>query len=97
MKKTSPLGKLKQFLVILFTFAILVKISNYYRPSQIAEQLRVTEQAIHYHIERMIDANLMYKDTTNGIRWKLTEKDGLIVVMGLKNLRPMILTTPTIT
>jgi hypothetical protein len=45
----------------------------------------------------MIDANLMYKDTTNGIRWKLTEKDGLIVVMGLKNLRPMILTTPTIT
>jgi len=62
-----------------FTFSILSKISNGYRPSQIAEQLDVTEQAIHYHTERMIDAGLIYKDTTDGISWKLTEK-GLFIL-----------------
>ena len=62
-----------------FTFYMLSKISNGYRPSQIAEQLDVTPQDIHYHIGRMIQADLIYKDKSNGIRWKLTEKGFFIL------------------
>ena len=62
-----------------FTLAILSKLYQGYRPSQIAAQLMVTPQDIHYHINRMIDAGLIYKDASNGIKWKLTEKGRFIL------------------
>jgi len=62
-----------------FILAILSKLYQGYRPSQIAAQLKVTPQDIHYHINRMIDADLIYKDTSNGIKWKLTQK-GLFIL-----------------
>jgi hypothetical protein len=62
-----------------FTFTILSKISSGYKPSQIAEQLGLSSQSIHYHIARMIQANLISKETSNGVRWKLTEK-GLFIL-----------------
>jgi hypothetical protein len=62
-----------------FTLAILSKLYQGYRPSQIAAQLGVTPQDIYYHINRMIDACLIYKDKSNGIRWKLTQK-GLFIL-----------------
>lgn len=34
---------------------------------------------MHYHTDNLIDANLIYKDTTDGIRWKLTQK-GLFIL-----------------
>jgi hypothetical protein len=72
-------GKNKTIFKHPFTFPILLKISLHYRPSQIAKQLAVTEQAVYYHTDRMIDAGLLYKDTNNGIRWILTKK-GLFVL-----------------
>jgi predicted transcriptional regulator len=51
-----------------FTFAILSKLFQDYRPSQIAAQLGVTPQDINYHTGRMVDADLIYKDKSNGIR-----------------------------
>jgi hypothetical protein len=57
-----------------FTLAILSKLYQGFRPSQIAAELGVTPQDIHYHTGRMADADLIYKDTSNGIKWKLTEK-----------------------
>src|ERR687892_466881 len=62
-----------------FTLAILSKLYQGYRPSQIAAQLGVTPQDIYYHTDRMVDAGLIYKDTSNGIKWKLTEKGRFIL------------------
>jgi hypothetical protein len=62
-----------------FTLAILSKLYQGYRPSQIATQLGVTPQDIYYHTDRMVDADLLYKDTSNGIKWKLTEKGSFIL------------------
>src|SRR5215217_4173087 len=71
--------KMKDIFNSHFTLAILSKLYQGYRPSQIAAQLGVTSQNIHYHTDRMIDADLIYKDTSNGIKWKLTEK-GLFIL-----------------
>jgi DNA-binding MarR family transcriptional regulator len=48
---------------------------------QIAEQLHVTPQDIHYHTERMVKFGLLCKDvdTSTGIRWNLTEKGKFIL------------------
>jgi predicted transcriptional regulator len=62
-----------------FTLTILTKLHQGYRPSQIAAQLRVTPQDIHYHTGRMIDADFIYKDTSNAIKWRLTEKGTFIL------------------
>jgi hypothetical protein len=62
-----------------FTLPILSKLYRGYRPSQIATQLGVTPQDIHHHTCRMVDADLIYKDTSNGIKWKLTQK-GLFIL-----------------
>jgi hypothetical protein len=62
-----------------FTLTILSKLYQGFRPSQIAAQLGVTPQDIHYHTNRMVDANLIYKDTCNGIKWELTEKGRFIL------------------
>lgn len=64
-----------------FTFPILSKLFQGYRPSQIAGQLRVTPQDINYHTEKMIDAHLIAKDRdkNNRIRWRVKEK-GLFIL-----------------
>ena len=56
------------------TLTILSKLHQGYRPSQIADQLGVTPQDIYYHTERMVEADLLHKDTSNGIKWTLTDK-----------------------
>jgi hypothetical protein len=62
-----------------FTLTILSKLYKGYRPSQIAAQLGVTPQDIHYHTDRMVHADLIYKDTSNAIKWRLTEKGRFIL------------------
>jgi DNA-binding Lrp family transcriptional regulator len=71
--------KSKNFFSSHFTFPILSKLHQGFRPSQIANQLGVTPQDIHYHIDRMIEAGLIYKDTSNGVLWRLTEKGTFIL------------------
>jgi hypothetical protein len=66
--------KMKDIFNSPFTLAILSKLYQGYRPSQIAAQLEVTPQDTHYHTGKMVDAGLMYKDTSSGIKWKLTQK-----------------------
>jgi hypothetical protein len=74
MSEKSNSRKSKNIFSSHFTFAILSKLSQGYRPSQISTQLGVTPQDIYYHTDRMIDAGLIFKDTSNGIRWTLTDK-----------------------
>jgi len=62
-----------------FTFTILSKLFQGYRPSQIAAQLGVTPQAINYHTDNMIDAGLIRKDRGNRIGWVIEEK-GLFIL-----------------
>jgi DNA-binding MarR family transcriptional regulator len=62
-----------------FTFRILAKIQSGFRPSQIAGQLGVTPQDIHYHTEKMVKADLITKGTANGIKWDLTEKGKILL------------------
>jgi hypothetical protein len=62
-----------------FTLTILSKLCQGFRPSQIAAQLRVTPQDIHYHTDKMVDAQLIYKDASGGIKWRLTEKGRFIL------------------
>jgi DNA-binding MarR family transcriptional regulator len=67
--------KMKDIFNSHFTLLILSKLHQCYRPSQIAEQLGVTPQGIHYHTDRMVGAQLICKDASSGgIKWKLTEK-----------------------
>lgn len=58
-KKTA---KIKNILNSRFILPVLVKINAGYRPIQIAEQLKITPQALHYHTDRLIDANLIEKE-----------------------------------
>lgn len=56
-----------------FTLTILSKLYHGYIPSQIAEQLGITPQGIHYHTDKMVEA--ICKDASSGgTKWKLTEK-----------------------
>ena len=71
--------KSKNFFSSHFTFPILSKLHQGFRPSQIADQLGVTPQDIYYHTDGMIEADLIYKDRSNGIKWKLTEKGTFIL------------------
>jgi hypothetical protein len=72
--------KSKNILNSSFTFLILSKLFQGYRPSQIAAQLGVTPQAVKYHTDNMIDAGLIRKDKGSGrIRW-IIEKKGLFIL-----------------
>jgi DNA-binding MarR family transcriptional regulator len=62
-----------------FTLTILSKLHRCYKPSQIADQLGVTPQDIHYHTNKMVEAQLIYKDASSGIKWRLTEKGKFIL------------------
>lgn len=73
------LDKMKNILNSRFTLTILAKMHQGFRASQIAEQLGVTPQNIHHYTERMIDAGLIAKDTSNGIKWILKEKGKFIL------------------
>jgi DNA-binding MarR family transcriptional regulator len=79
MTKVGTSHKIKHIFDHPFTFLILSKIFNGYRPVQIAEQLHVTPQDINYHTERMISFGLISKyidenENRSGILWRLTEK-----------------------
>lgn len=71
--------KNKNILNSSFTFPILSKLFNGYRPAQIAAQLGVTPQAVNYHTDNMVHAGLIRKDKGNGIRW-VVETKGLFVL-----------------
>jgi DNA-binding MarR family transcriptional regulator len=62
-----------------FTLPILSKLYQGYRPSQIATQLGKTPQGVYHHTEKMIEADLIYRDKSSGIKWKLTEKGTFIL------------------
>jgi predicted transcriptional regulator len=62
-----------------FTFPILSKLYNGYRPAQIAAQLGITPQAVKYHTDRMIDTGLIRKDKGDRIKWVIEEK-GLFIL-----------------
>jgi hypothetical protein len=74
MSEQSNPKKSKNIFSSHFTFTILSKLFQGYRPSQIATQLGVTAQDIYYQTERMVEADLIHKDTSNGIKWTLTDK-----------------------
>jgi hypothetical protein len=84
-----------------FILLILSKIHTGFRPSQVAGYLGVSSQDIHYHTKRMIEADLIYKDTRNGINWKLTEKGEFILkqkatgsVNSITNYQTKLVTRP---
>jgi DNA-binding MarR family transcriptional regulator len=79
MSEKSNSKKSKNIFSSHFTFTILSKLSQAYRPSQIATQLGVTPQAIYYHTDRMVEADLIHKDISNGIKWTLTDKGKFIL------------------
>ncbi len=62
-----------------FTFPILSKLNQGYRPSLIAEQLKTSPQSLNYHIQRLIGIGLIKKETADGVSWKLTEKGSFIL------------------
>jgi hypothetical protein len=62
-----------------YTFTILLKIHEGYRPSQIAKVLNTTEQALHYHTSRLIQAKVIEKFTDNGLCWRLTQRGAFIL------------------
>jgi hypothetical protein len=62
-----------------FTFLILSKLYNGYRPAQIAAQLDISPQAVNYHTDRMIDGGLIRKEKGDRIRWVIEQK-GLFVL-----------------
>ena len=57
-----------------FTFLILSKLYNGYRPSQIAGQLKITSQAVNYHTNKMIRAGLIRKVKGSRIGWVIEQK-----------------------
>jgi Winged helix-turn-helix DNA-binding len=71
--------KNKDILNSSFTFSILSKLYNGYRPAQIAAQLGITPQAVNYHTEKMIDAGLIRKDKGDRIKW-IIEQKGLFIL-----------------
>ena len=62
-----------------FTFAILSRLFNGYRPAQIAAQLDMSPQAIKYHTDNMINAGLLRKEKGDRVRWIIEEK-GLFIL-----------------
>jgi hypothetical protein len=62
------------------TFPILLKIFHGYRPSQIAEQLRISPQLVNYYTDNLIELKLIEKlGGRLGLEWKLTSQ-GLFIL-----------------
>lgn len=79
MNKNSSRNNNKNIFNHHFTLPILAKIHAGFRPSQIADQLGVAPQDIYYHTNRMINADLILKDTSNGIKWTLSYKGTFVL------------------
>jgi predicted transcriptional regulator len=62
-----------------FTFLILSKLYNGYRPAQIAAQLGISPQAVKYYTDKMINAGLIRKEKGDRIKWVIEQK-GLLVL-----------------
>jgi predicted transcriptional regulator len=71
--------KNKDILNSSFTFPILSKIYNGYRPAQIAAQLGTSSQAVKYYTDKMINAGLIRKEKGDRIKWVIEQK-GLLVL-----------------
>src|SRR5688500_9280715 len=71
--------KNKDILNSSFTFSILSKLYNGYRPAQIAAQHDITPQAVKYHTDKMISAGLIRKVKGSKIGWILEHK-GLFIL-----------------
>jgi hypothetical protein len=71
--------KNKDILNSSFTFPILSKIYNGYRPAQIAAQLGTSPQAVKYYTDKMINAGLIRKEKGDRIKWVIEQK-GLLVL-----------------
>ena len=77
-KKTT--NKIKDTLNSKYTFLILSKIYQGYRPSQIGDQLRISPQLVNYHMDNLIDLDWIIKTgDRQGVRWDLTTK-GLLIL-----------------
>jgi DNA-binding MarR family transcriptional regulator len=74
-------NKIKSILKSPFTLPILTGIQQRRRPSKIAQRLRVTDQVLHYHIQRLIDGGLVTKEcsASGGITWNLTDKGDFVL------------------
>lgn len=58
-----------------YNLRILAKIYSGYRPSQIAQQLRISDQNVNYYTGNLIDLELIEKvGNGKGIAWRVTEK-----------------------
>ena len=72
--------RIKDILNPKYTFLILSKIYQGYRPSQIAGQLHISPQLVKYHMDNLIALDLIVKSGgKQGIRWDLTTR-GLFIL-----------------
>jgi DNA-binding MarR family transcriptional regulator len=77
--RIAKMAKIKSIFNSRFTLPILVKIARGYRPILIAKQLEITPQALHYHTDNLIDADLVVKVKGVELMWMLTQKGELIL------------------
>lgn len=73
----------KKFFNSPFTFPILSKIYEGYRPSKIAQQLGITSQRLYYYTDSLVKGGCIIKvrssDQTEGMAWRLTGKGQFIL------------------
>jgi predicted transcriptional regulator len=69
--------KIKNIFNSSFTLRILAKIQAGYRPTNIADQLKITPQRLHYHTDKLIESGLIRKN--NDSSWSLTQKGSFIL------------------
>jgi DNA-binding MarR family transcriptional regulator len=66
-----------------FTFPILAKIYDGFKPSQIAQQLGTTPQRLYYHTDSLVEAGWIIKvkatDESEGLSWRLTAQGQFIL------------------
>jgi DNA-binding MarR family transcriptional regulator len=70
-----PYKNIRSILKSEYTLPILYGISRGYRPSQIAEQLRISPQLVNYYTDNLIAMNLIEKiGGRHGLAWNLTPR-----------------------
>jgi DNA-binding MarR family transcriptional regulator len=81
MSDNKHRNTIKSILKSPFTLPILTGIQQGRRPSKIAQTLHVTDQVLHYHIQRLIHGGLVIKESSSsdGIRWSLTDKGDFVL------------------
>ena len=79
-KNKKSINRIEDILNSKYTFLILSKIYQGYRPSQIGDQLHISPQLVKYHMDNLIDMEWIVKTGgRQGIRWDLTTK-GLLIL-----------------